>query len=101
MLVLEASGNHFCTGHYLAEMVDQGTKEYKFIFDQCTRMMIMLHEIPQPVIGVVQGIATAAACQLAAWWDLVVAAENARFSTPGVKIGLFYTTPMVAIYEHA
>ncbi len=97
VLVLKASGNHFCAGHDLAEMVDQGTKEYKFIFDQCTRMMMMLHEIPQPVIGVVQGIATAAGCQLAAWCDLVVAAENARFSTPGVKIGLFCTTPMVAI----
>ncbi len=58
---------------------------------------MMLHEIPQVVIGAVQGIATAAGCQLAAWCDLVVAADNARFSTPGVKIGLFCTTPMVAI----
>lgn len=97
ILILKANGNHFCAGHDLSEMVDQGTKEYKFIFDQCTRMMMMLHEIPQPVIGVVQGIATAAGCQLAAWCDLIVAAENARFSTPGVKIGLFCTTPMVAI----
>ncbi|MCG8636523.1 MAG: enoyl-CoA hydratase-related protein [Desulfobacterales bacterium] len=97
VLVLKASGNHFCAGHDLAEMVDQGTKAYKFIFDQCNRMMMMLHEIPQPVIGVVQGVATAAGCQLAAWCDLVVAAENARFSTPGVKLGLFCTTPMVAI----
>lgn len=97
VLVLKASGNHFCAGHDLSEMVDQGTKEYKLIFDQCTKMMMMLHEIPQPVIGMVQGIATAAGCQLAAWCDLVVAADNARFSTPGVKIGLFCTTPMVAV----
>ena len=97
VLVLKAKGNHFCAGHDLSEMVDQGTKEYKRLFDQCTRMMMMLHEIPQPVICEVQGIATAAGCQLAAWCDLVVAADNASFSTPGVKIGLFCTTPMVAI----
>ncbi len=97
VLVIKGAGEHFCAGHYLAEMVDEGVKEYREIFDLCTRMMMMLHEIPQPVIAQVQGIATAAGCQLAAWCDLVVAAENARFSTPGVKIGLFCTTPMVAI----
>jgi enoyl-CoA hydratase/carnithine racemase len=97
VIVIKAAGNHFCAGHFLAEMVNAGVKEYKAIFDQCTRMMMMLHEIPQPVIAQVQGIATAAGCQLAAWSDLVVAADNARFSTPGVKIGLFCTTPMVAI----
>lgn len=97
VLILKAAGKHFCAGHYLAEMVDTGVKEYKFIFDQCTRMMMRLHEIPQVVIAQVQGIATAAGCQLAAWCDLVVAEEGARFSTPGVKIGLFCTTPMVAI----
>ncbi|MBI9091734.1 MAG: enoyl-CoA hydratase [Desulfobacterium sp.] len=97
VIVIKAAGKHFCAGHFLAEMVDAGVKEYKAIFDQCTRMMMMLHEIPQPVIAQVQGIATAAGCQLAAWCDLVIAADNARFSTPGVKIGLFCTTPMVAI----
>jgi enoyl-CoA hydratase/carnithine racemase len=97
VLVLKASGKHFCAGHDLSEMVDQGTKEYKLIFDKCTRMMMTLHEIPQPVICEVQGIATAAGCQLAAWCDLIIAADNASFSTPGVKIGLFCTTPMVAI----
>ncbi len=97
VLVIKANGKHFCAGHDLSEMVDRGTKEYKKIFDECTRMMMMLHEIPQPVICAVQGIATAAGCQLVAWCDLVIAAENARFSTPGVKIGLFCTTPMVAI----
>lgn len=97
VLIIKAAGPHFCAGHYLAEMVDAGVKEYRDIFDACTRMMMMLHELPQPVIAQVQGIATAAGCQLAAWCDLVVAADNASFSTPGVKIGLFCTTPMVAI----
>jgi enoyl-CoA hydratase/carnithine racemase len=97
VLIIKAAGDHFCAGHSLDEMVDQGMKEYKFIFDQCTRMMQMLHDIPQPVIAQVQGIATAAGCQLAAWCDLVVAEEGARFATPGVQLGLFCTTPMVAI----
>ncbi|RLB70448.1 MAG: enoyl-CoA hydratase [Deltaproteobacteria bacterium] len=97
VLIIKAAGDHFCAGHNLDEMVDQGMKEYKFIFDQCTRMMQMLHDIPQPVIAQVQGIATAAGCQLAAWCDLVVAEEGARFATPGVQLGLFCTTPMVAI----
>ena len=97
VLIIKASGKHFCAGHNLPELVGRGTKEYKAVFDLCTRMMMMLHEIPQIVIAQVQGIATAAGCQLAAWCDLIVAADNARFSTPGVKIGLFCTTPMVAV----
>lgn len=97
VLIVKAAGKHFCAGHYLKEMVDQGSKEYKYIFDQCTHMMQMLHKIPQPVIAQVQGIATAAGCQLVAWCDLAVAEEDARFATPGVRIGLFCTTPMVAI----
>jgi len=97
VLIIRAAGKHFCAGHYLAEMVDGGVKEYKFIFDQCAKMMQMIHEIPQPVIAQVQGIATAAGCQLVAWCDLAVAEEGARFATPGVKIGLFCTTPMIAV----
>ena len=97
VVLLRAAGNHFCAGHNLSEMVDAGVKEYKFIFDQCTKMMQLIHEIPQPVIAQVQGIATAAGCQLAAWCDLVIASEDAKFATPGVKIGLFCTTPMVAV----
>jgi len=97
VLIIRAAGKHFCAGHNLSEMVNAGVKEYKFIFDQCTKMMQLIHEIPQPVIAQVQGIATAAGCQLAAWCDLVVASEDARFSTPGVRIGLFCSTPMVAI----
>jgi enoyl-CoA hydratase/carnithine racemase len=97
VIIIRAAGKHFCAGHYLAEMVDGGIKEYKDIFDQCNRMMQMIHQIPQPVIAQVQGIATAAGCQLVAWCDLAVAEKNAKFATPGVKIGLFCTTPMVAI----
>jgi enoyl-CoA hydratase/carnithine racemase len=97
VIIIRATGKNFCAGHYLKEMVGGGVKEYKFIFDQCARMMQMIHEIPQPVIAQVQGVATAAGCQLVAWCDLAVASEDAKFATPGVKIGLFCTTPMVAI----
>ena len=97
VLIIRAAGNHFCAGHDLKEMVGKGTRDYKDIFDRCNRMMMLLHEIPQPVIAQVQGIATAAGCQLVAWSDLAVAEEGARFATPGVKIGLFCTTPMTAI----
>ena len=97
VLVINAAGKHFCSGHDLSEMVDGGMKEYKEIFDQCTRMMQLVHDIPQPVIAQVQGIATAAGCQLVAWCDLAVAETAARFATPGVKIGLFCSTPMTAV----
>jgi len=96
-VILKAAGKHFCAGHFLAEMVDGDMKTYKFIFDQCTRLMNLIHELPQVVIAQVQGIATAAGCQLVAWCDLAVAGEDAQFATPGVKIGLFCTTPMVAL----
>jgi enoyl-CoA hydratase/carnithine racemase len=97
VVIIRAAGKHFCAGHFLKEMVGNGIKEYKFIFDQCTKMMQLIHELPQPVIAQVQGIATAAGCQLVAWCDLAVAAEGSQFATPGVKIGLFCTTPMVAV----
>ncbi len=97
VLVIRAAGAHFCAGHDLTEMLGRGMRENTEIFDRCSRMMQRLHEIPQPVIAQVQGVATAAGCQLAAWCDLVVAAEGARFATPGVKIGLFCTTPMTAL----
>jgi len=97
VLVLRAAGRHFCAGHNLTQMVDGGIKDYKEIFDQCSYMMQLIHKIPQPVIAQVQGIATAAGCQLVAWCDLAVAEEGARFATPGVKIGLFCTTPMTAL----
>jgi enoyl-CoA hydratase/carnithine racemase len=70
---------------------------YQHVFDVCTRMMEALHRVPQPVIARVHGIATAAGCQLVAACDLAVAADDARFATPGVKIGLFCSTPMVPL----
>jgi len=97
VIIIRAAGKHFCAGHDLKEMVSRGVKEYKLVFDRCTRMMQLIHEIPQIVIAQVQGIATAAGCQLVAWCDLAVAETGARFATPGVTIGLFCTTPMVAI----
>ncbi len=97
VVIIAAEGKNFSAGHYLPEMINTGVKEVKEIFDECTRMMELIHSIPQPVIGQIQGIATAAGCQLAAWCDLVVASEDARFATPGVRIGLFCSTPMVAV----
>ena len=97
VIVLKASGKHFCSGHDLTQMIDAGVADYKFVFDQCTQMMELIHTVAMPVIGQVRGVATAAGCQLAATCDLVMADETARFGTPGVKIGLFCTTPMVAL----
>jgi enoyl-CoA hydratase/carnithine racemase len=97
VIILKANGKHFCSGHNLSEMVDQSPGEYEFIFDQCVDMMELIHQIPQVVIAQVRGVATAAGCQLAATCDMVVAEEGARFGTPGVRIGLFCTTPMVAL----
>ena len=97
VVIIQAAGKHFCAGHDLSEMVGADAREGKEIFERCGRLMTLIHAIPQPVIAQVQGIATAAGCQLVAWCDLVVAEEGARFATPGVKIGLFCTTPAVAI----
>lgn len=97
VVIIKAAGKHFCAGHDLAEMTGRGVKENTEIFQQCTAMMRLLHRIPQPVIVQVQGIATAAGCQLVAWSDLAIAEEGARFATPGVHIGLFCTTPGAAI----
>jgi enoyl-CoA hydratase/carnithine racemase len=96
-MILAAAGKVFCSGHDLAEMTGRDIGEYRRIFDVCCDLMLKLQAIPQPVIAEVQGIATAAGCQLVAACDLAVAAEEASFATPGVKIGLFCTTPMVAL----
>jgi enoyl-CoA hydratase/carnithine racemase len=96
-VILAASGKVFCSGHDLAQMCGRDINEYRRIFDVCTRLMQTLQSIPQPVIAEVQGIATAAGCQLVATCDLAIASEEASFATPGVKIGLFCTTPMVAL----
>lgn len=96
-IILGAEGNVFCAGHDLAEMIGKNINEYRHIFDTCTELMVKIQSIPQPVIAEVQGTATAAGCQLVATCDLAIASEKAMFGTPGVKIGLFCTTPMVAL----
>jgi enoyl-CoA hydratase/carnithine racemase len=96
-IVLAAAGKAFCAGHDLSEMTGRDINEYRKIFDVCSELMLKIQTIPQPVIAEVQGVATAAGCQLVAACDLAVAAEEAWFATPGVKIGLFCTTPMVAL----
>src|ERR1022692_2770160 len=97
VVILAAAGKVFCSGHDLSEMVGRDIDEYRTLFSVCTELMTKLQSIPQPVIAEVQGIATAAGCQLVATCDLAVAAEEALFATPGVKIGLFCTTPSVAL----
>jgi enoyl-CoA hydratase/carnithine racemase len=96
-VILAAAGKVFCSGHDLSEMTGRDVGEYRRIFDVCSELMLKIQAIPQPVIAEVQGIATAAGCQLVAACDLAVAAEEASFATPGVKIGLFCTTPMVPL----
>jgi enoyl-CoA hydratase/carnithine racemase len=97
VVVLRGNGPGFCAGHDLSEMVGRDPAFYRHLFDVCCELMETIRSIPQPVIAQVHGIATAAGCQLAATCDLVVASEDARFATPGVKIGLFCSTPMVAL----
>jgi enoyl-CoA hydratase/carnithine racemase len=96
-IVLEGAGPAFSAGHDLSEMVGRDLGFYQQLFDTCTVLMETIHRVPQPVIAKVHGVATAAGCQLVAACDLAVAAETARFATPGVKIGLFCSTPMVPL----
>lgn len=96
-VILNAAGAVFSSGHDLSEMTGGTVNEYRRLFDVCTELMTKVQSIPQPVIAEVQGMATAAGCQLVATCDLAVASEVAKFATPGVKIGLFCTTPMVAL----
>ncbi|MGC0366053.1 enoyl-CoA hydratase/carnithine racemase [Rhodococcus sp. 27YEA15] len=97
VVIVRAEGPVFSAGHDLTEMIGRSLDDERAIFDGCTEMMETVQRIPQPVIAAVQGPAIAAGCQLAASCDLVVAASNAVFGTPGVKIGLFCSTPMVAL----
>src|ERR1017187_4094738 len=96
-VILAAAGNVYSAGHDLSELVGRDVNDTRQIFDVCAELMTKIQSIPQPVIAEVQGLATAAGCQLVATCDLAVAAEDARFATPGVRIGLFCTTPMVAL----
>ncbi|MGA3186138.1 MAG: enoyl-CoA hydratase [Bryobacteraceae bacterium] len=97
VVILQAAGKVFSSGHDLAEMTRGGIEDYRNIFEICVQLMTKIQSIPQPVIAQVQGLATAAGCQLVATCDLAVASSEAAFATPGVKIGLFCSTPMVAL----
>jgi enoyl-CoA hydratase/carnithine racemase len=97
VVILRANGPAFCAGHDLGEMVGLELDGYREVFATCTGMMTAIHELPQPVIASVHAIATAAGCQLVAACDLAVSSSQAKFATPGVKIGLFCSTPMVEV----
>ncbi len=97
VIILAGNGPAFSAGHDLRELTGRDLNAYRQLFDVCTQLMTTIQEIPQPVIARVHGMATAAGCQLVATCDLAIAAESARFATPGVNIGLFCTTPMVAL----
>lgn len=98
VVILAANGKAYCAGHDLREMeADPSPEAIGALFDQCSRLMLALTRLPQPVIAKVQGIATAAGCQLVAQCDLAVATEDVRFATSGINVGLFCGTPMVAV----
>ena len=98
LLVIKAAGRAFCAGHDLKEMrAEPSQAYYEALFAQCGRMMLAIQQLPVPVIAQVQGIATAAGCQLVAMCDLAVAASDARFAVSGVNLGLFCATPSVAL----
>src|SRR5262245_59387822 len=98
VVVLSAAGKAFCAGHDLKEMrADPSLEYYQRLFAQCTRMMLAIRRLPVPVVARVQGIATAAGCQLVAQCDLAVASSAARFAVSGVSLGLFCSTPSVAL----
>ncbi|HKW38091.1 MAG TPA: enoyl-CoA hydratase [Burkholderiales bacterium] len=98
VVVLAGAGKHFCAGHDLREMRRHPAKKWqKALFDRCSRVMLSLVELPQPVIARVQGVAVAAGCQLVSMCDLAVAGEAAQFALPGIKSGIFCTTPGVGV----
>ena len=97
VIVIKADGPAFSAGHDLSEMVDRTIDDEREIFAACAELMASVHEVRQPVIAQVQGMALAAGCQLVATCDLAIAVDTARFSTPGVRIGLFCSTPMVPL----
>ena len=97
VVVIRSEGPVFSSGHDLNELVNGDAEDYTAVFDACTRVMEGIRLLPKPVIAQVQGLATAAGCQLVATCDIAVAADTAAFATPGVQIGLFCTTPGVAV----
>lgn len=107
VVILKGAGKAFCAGHDLREVQakrqspDGGAEALRDLFDRCAEVMQMIPRLPQPVIAQVHGIATAAGCQLVATCDMAVAAEGTRFGVNGVNIGLFCSTPMVALSRNA
>jgi enoyl-CoA hydratase/carnithine racemase len=97
VVILSGEGPAFCAGHDLRELQNRDVETYREIFDTCVALMATIKAIPQPVIAEVAKVATAAGCQLVAACDLAVASAEATFATPGVRIGLFCSTPMVAL----
>jgi enoyl-CoA hydratase/carnithine racemase len=97
VIVVEGRGPAFSAGHDLGELTAAPPVDCDNVFSTCVRLMSRLHEVPQPVVARVQGVATAAGCQLVAACDLAIASTEARFATPGVNIGLFCSTPMVPV----
>ncbi len=97
VIIIKGAGKVFSAGHDISQLVGQDVHSYKNIFETCLEVMEKIHLLPQPVIAQVHGIATAAGCQLVAACDLAIAEEGALFGTPGVKIGLFCTTPAVPL----
>lgn len=96
-VVIAAAGKAFCAGHDLKQMAGGSLADYQQLFADCSRLMLRIQSLPQPVIARVQGIATAAGCQLVAACDLAVAVESARFAVSGINVGLFCSTPGVAL----
>ena len=103
VVIIKSTGKAFCAGHDLKQMQkarnmpDQGLKYYKDLFKRCSKVMLKINKLSKPVIAEIQGIATAAGCQLVATCDIAVASKNASFGVNGVNIGLFCSTPMVAL----
>ena len=103
VVIIRSTGKAFCAGHDLKQMQkarknqDNGLSYFKTLFNQCSKLMIQIKNLPKPVIAEVQGIATAAGCQLVATCDIALASDTARFGVNGVNIGLFCSTPMVAL----
>ncbi len=99
VIVIKGSGSAFCAGHNMNELQGENyeSNHFRRIFSKCTDMMLTLHKLPQVVIAQVHGVAMAAGCQLVAACDLAIADSKTKFSTPGVKIGLFCSTPMVPL----
>jgi len=101
VVIIAGAGKHFCAGHDLREMRAHPDKAWqKALFERCSKMMLSLVRLPQPVIARVQGVAVAAGCQLVSMCDLAVASDEARFALPGIKSGIFCTTPGVGVVRN-